>query len=93
MRLSAFFNELGHSKFVRAVESDEEMDLALGRLHVCDINVKEPDRIALELLAPQLVPGHIRQARNAMPVQAPVQRRPCQQLHDSRLQGMEIIVW
>jgi hypothetical protein len=56
IRLSAFFNELDHSKFVRAVESDEEMDLALGRLHVCDINVKEPDQIALELLAPRLVP-------------------------------------
>jgi hypothetical protein len=91
MRLSAFFNELGHSKFVRAVESDEEMDLALGRLHVCGINVKEPDRIALELLAPRLVPCQIREVRNSIPLQAPVQRGACQ-LCDSRLQGMDTIV-
>jgi hypothetical protein len=43
-------------------------------MHVCDINMKEPDRIALELLAPRLVPGHTRQARNVMPLLAAVQR-------------------
>jgi hypothetical protein len=91
MRLSAFFNELGHSKFVRVVESYEEMDLALGRLHVCDINVKEPDQIALELLAPRLVLCQIREVRNSIPLQAPVQRGACQ-LCDSRLQGMDTIV-
>jgi hypothetical protein len=26
---------LGHDKFARAIDSDEEMELALGRLHVC----------------------------------------------------------
>jgi hypothetical protein len=68
------FNALGHDKFARAIDSDEEMELALGRLHVCDINVKERDRMALELLAPRLVPGHNRQARNVMPLLAAVQR-------------------
>ena len=49
------------------------------------------DRVALELLAPRLVPLDIRQARDAMPLQAPVQRRPCQ-ARDRRLQRIETIV-
>jgi hypothetical protein len=64
------FNALGHGKFVRAVESDEEMELTIGPLHVCDINVKELNWIALELLASWLVPCNIRQARNAIPLRA-----------------------
>jgi hypothetical protein len=65
----SLFNALGHGKFARAVDPDEKIELALGRLHFCDINVKEPDPVALELLALQLVPCQIRQARNAMLLQ------------------------
>jgi hypothetical protein len=31
----SLFNELGHGEFARAVHSDQEIELALGRLHVC----------------------------------------------------------
>jgi hypothetical protein len=41
------FNALGHGKFACAVDSDEEIELALSRPHFCDTNVKDANRIAL----------------------------------------------
>ena len=66
------FNALGHGKFARAVDSDKETELALGRLHVCDINVKEPDRIALSFWRPGLPPAT--SGRRGMPCRC---RRRC----------------
>ena len=67
-----FFNELSHRELTRAVDADEEIELALGGMHFGNVYMKEPDWVALELLAPRLVALEIRQSRDAMPLQAPV---------------------
>jgi len=53
--------------------------------------MKEPNLVTPELLALRLVPPDIRQARYAVPLQAPLQRRP-QQMRDGRLKGVETVV-
>jgi len=70
----SLFNKLGHGKLAGSVDANKEIKLALGRLNLCNINVKEPDWIPLELLPPRLAPLDIRQARDAMSLQAPMQR-------------------
>jgi hypothetical protein len=46
---------LGHRELAGAVNADEETEPTLGGLHLGDVDVEEPDRVALELLAPRLV--------------------------------------
>lgn len=65
---------LGHGELAGSVDANEERKLSLGRLNLCDINMEKPDRVTLEPLPPRLVSFDIRQARNSMPLQAPVQR-------------------
>ena len=48
-------DKLGHRELACAINADEEIELALGGLHLGDVNVEEADRVALELLAPRLV--------------------------------------
>jgi len=48
-------NELGHSELCRPVDINEENELALGRLHFGNVDVKEPDGVTLELLPLRLV--------------------------------------
>lgn len=43
-------NELSDGKPGNAVDPDEEKELVLGRRHFGDLDVKEPDGVALELL-------------------------------------------
>jgi hypothetical protein len=43
-------NELSDRQLGCALDADEEKELALGRLHLNDVDVKEPDGVALELL-------------------------------------------
>ncbi len=66
-------NELSDGELAAAVDPDEEKELSLSGLHLGDVDVKEPDGVALELLPPGLVSLDIRQARNAMTLKAPVQ--------------------
>ena len=80
----SFFNELGDGELGSPVDAHEETELALRRLHLSDVEVKEPDGVTLELLALRLVPLDIRQARDPVPLQAPVQRRSCK-MRDRRL--------
>ena len=84
-------NELSDGELGSAVDTDEGKELALGRLHFRDVDVEEPDRIALELLSLGLVTLDIRQARDAMTLQTPMERRPCQ-VRDGGLQGIEAVV-
>jgi hypothetical protein len=51
-----------------AVNADEEIKLSLAGLHLCDVHMKEADRVSLELLPLWLVALDIRQARDAMPL-------------------------
>ena len=59
-------NELGDSELGRPVDANEQVELALGGLHLGNVDVEEPDGIPLELLALRLVTFDIRQARDAM---------------------------
>ena len=42
-------NKLGHGKRARAVDADEQVKLAFNSLHLGDVDVKEADKVALEL--------------------------------------------
>ena len=63
-------NELGDGEFASALDADEETELAFGRPHFGDVNVKEPDGIALELLPRGLVSRDIQKMRDAVTLQA-----------------------
>ena len=68
------FGELGDGELAGAVNGNEQMQLPLCCLNLSDINVKEADWITLEPLPRRLVTAHVRQARDAMTLQAAVQR-------------------
>ncbi len=53
-----------------AVDGHEEIELALGGLHLGDIDVEVPDRIGSELLANRLVAFDLRQVADPMALQA-----------------------
>jgi hypothetical protein len=97
-------NELSDGELGRPVDTHEEKKLSLGRLHLGDVDVdrasgsppvREPlaraNRIPLELLPTWLVALDIRQARDAMPLQAPMQRRSGQ-VRDRGLQSIKAII-
>ncbi|GBQ99458.1 hypothetical protein AA23498_3473 [Acetobacter nitrogenifigens DSM 23921 = NBRC 105050] len=56
-----FVHKLRHCKLARAVYGDEKIKLSFGSLNLGNIEAKEPDRIALEVLPFWLVSFDIRQ--------------------------------
>ncbi len=68
--------ELCDGEFGRSVNAHKEIELTFSRLHLGNVDVKEPDALALELLALGLVALDIRKTGDAVPLQAPMQRRP-----------------
>lgn len=60
-------------------------------LHLGDVDMEESDGVVLKFLALRLVSLDIRQARNAVSLQAPMQSLSCQ-VRDGRLQGIETII-
>jgi len=84
-------DQLGDRELAGAVDADEQVKLAFGGLHLSDIDVKEADRIALEALALRLVTLDVRQAGDAVPLEASMQRRSGQ-MRDRRLQCVEAVV-
>lgn len=67
-------NQLCDSKLARAIDADEQVQLAFGGLHLGNIDVKEADRIALEALPLRFVAFDVRQAGDAVPLEATMQR-------------------
>ena len=67
-------NELSGRDPGRPVASHKERKLAPGGLNPGNVDVEEACGAALERLPPGLVPLDIRQARDAMPMQTPMQR-------------------
>ena len=61
-------NELGG-----AVDSDEEIQLAFGRLNLSNINVEVAERVGLELLLRRLVAIDLGQSADIVPLQTAVQ--------------------
>ena len=66
-------NKLGHGKRARAVDADEQVKLTFSSLHLGDVDVKEADRVALELRPLRLVALDMRHARDAVALKAPMQ--------------------
>lgn len=67
------FNELSDAELGRWVNAYKEIELAFSRLHLGNVDVKEPDGVALKLLPCGPVAFDIRQARDARSLQAAVQ--------------------
>ncbi len=66
--------EFGERKLGRPVDGHEQIELALGRLHLCDVDVEVANRIVLELLFGRFVALDVWQSPDAMALQAAVQR-------------------
>jgi hypothetical protein len=60
-------------------------------MHCRAVDVKEADRVAFELLSLGFIALDFRQAREAMPLQAAVQRR-AREARDGGLKGIETII-
>ena len=71
-------DELGHGELARAVDTDKQIQFAFSGLNLGDVDIEEPYGVALELRPLRPVALHIRQTRDAMPLQAPVQCGSCQ---------------
>ena len=67
-------DELSDRELAGAVDADEQVELAFGSLHLGNIDVEEPDWIAFEALTFGLVALDVGQARDAVSLQAPMQR-------------------
>jgi hypothetical protein len=66
-------HQLDESELARAVDSHEEIEFAFGGLHFGDVDVKEADRIGLELLLRRLVAFDVRQAADPVSLKAAMQ--------------------
>jgi hypothetical protein len=66
-------NELSDGELGGPVDTDEQLELALGCLRVRNIDADEADGVARELLAFWLGAFDFRQAGNAVPLQTPMQ--------------------
>ena len=67
-------DQLRDRELARAVDADEQVELALGGLHLGDVRVEETDGVALETLALRLVTLDVQQAGDTVPLEASVQR-------------------
>ena len=80
-------HELGHSELtgavplvtslcdaLPAVNADKEIQLSFSGLHFGDVDMKEPDQVAFELLTLWFASFDIGQARYAVPLEASVPR-------------------
>ena len=70
------FNELSDGEFGRAVNAHIEIELTFSRLHLGNVDMEEPDGVALELLSLRFVALDVRKTGDDVPLQAPMQRRP-----------------
>lgn len=62
--------QLDEDRLRGPVDGDQEIELALGGLHLGDVDMEEADRISLELLLRDLLASDIRQASDAMALEA-----------------------
>ena len=69
--------QLGKGERRGAVDGDEEVELALLGPDLGDVDVEVADRIGLEALAGRLVAVGFRQARDAVALEAAMQRASC----------------
>lgn len=67
-------DQLRDRELARAIDADEQVQFALGGLHLGDIDVEEANWVALEALSLRLVALDVRQAGDAVPLEATMQR-------------------
>ena len=65
---------LSGSELGSSVDAVEHIDFFVGGLNCSNVDVEEADGVVLKILAFELVAFAIRQAREAMTMQLPVQR-------------------
>ena len=65
--------EFDEGELAGAVDGYEQPQLALGGLHLGDVDVEVADRVGLELTLGLLLAGHLRQSADAVPQEAAVQ--------------------
>ena len=84
-------DQLGDRELARAINGDEQVELAFGGRHLGDIQVEEAEGIALEPLALRLAAFDIWQAGDTVSREAPMQRWP-RQVRDRRLRCIEAVI-
>jgi len=67
--------QFGIGELGSAVDSDEQVQLALLHLNFCDVNVEVADRIDPELLLHRLAAFDLRQTADSVPLEAAMQSR------------------
>jgi hypothetical protein len=67
------FDEFDDGELRGPVDGHEQIEFALGRSYLSQVDMKEADRIAVELLPSGPVPFDVWQAADAMPFEAAVQ--------------------
>ena len=76
--LCGFFMHLDVDELGGAVDGDQQIKPALLGADLGDVDMKVADRVGLELLAPRLIAVDLWQPGDIVPLQAAVQRGPCQ---------------
>lgn len=64
------FHELGNCKFAGPINTHEEVELALRRLNLGDVDMEEINGVSFESLPLWFIALDVRQARDAMPLKA-----------------------
>ena len=84
-------DQLHKREFARAIDGDEQIEFAFGRLRFGDVDVKEAYRIRLELLLRWSIARNLGRPADPAPLQATMQSR-ARQARDRRLQGVKAII-
>jgi hypothetical protein len=84
-------DELQDGELAGAIDGNEEVELAFNGLHFCNVDVKETDRVCLELASGWFVAFDLKQPADTVTLQAAVQRG-AQQVRDRCLQRVEAII-
>lgn len=91
LHLAGTFDQTDEGELAGAIDRHEEVQLTLLGADLCNIDVEVADRIWLEALLLGLVAFDLRQAADAMSLQAPVQAG-AGQMRDRGLQPVEAII-
>ena len=83
--------KLGEGQFARAINGHEEIKPAFRRLHLGNIDVKETDRVGLELLLRGPIALDFRKPGYAVTLKASMQGRPAQ-MRNCRLKRIKAVV-
>src|ERR1700722_622989 len=83
--------KLDEGELRRPIDGDEQVEFALRGSNFGDVDMKIADRIGLEFALGGGFAFDLRQPRDSMALQAPMQRR-ARQMRDGRLQSIKAVV-